>query len=402
MAWHYSSDDEEEDYVDYSLTSIDELECMYIGAIPYKNPETISRELKEFWVYPSMNDSLKESQIRAMFEHNDFSPLLPHIEKRLSDMIEQYVPKYLCTFLNSRMKEGELIFGINDGGEVTGVLMNANTTVEDIRTMVWRSIQSCIESSFKWKPSRYLEYYRNAIDQIITVNMAELSTDPADILIDDWHQEYLEKQQHRIDQFTQTRDQYLQKKRYFLSMFEFYRRGVVTMINDTNTHNDLIDYVRTRDIQCLPLTGKPLQLDDPIREEIVKEIQSIQVQPVSYYHGQICDEKNDPRNLAFWITRFRDHHCREIMKLRPPTPMLFKPSKLYKGLLQRNPVARIASGINHDPRLKVVIIQIILPGNLSFLPFQGSNYHPFFSFQDSTGEMKTPFRTLNGNGPSCV
>lgn len=402
MAWYYSSSDDEDDYVDYLLTTTEELDDMYIGAIPYETPETISRELKEFWIYPSMDTSLKESEIRTMFEQNNFSPLLPHIKVRLSDMINQYIPKYFCTFFNSKMKEGELIFGINDSGEVTGVLMDINTTIDDIREMVWEIIQRCLKMSLHQKEYKYLEYYQREIEKVFAVNMVELSTEPDDILIDDGHQEYLEKHQERINRYKRTRDSHIQKKRHFLTKFDHYRRGVVTTINDINIHDDLIDYVRTCYISILPLTGKPLTLDDPIREEIVKKIRSIQKQPVSYYPGQICDEKIDPKNLAFWITRFRDYHCHEVMKLRPTTPMLFRPCKLYKGLLQKNPVARIATGVNKDPTLKIVIIQIILPGKLSFSPLHITEFHPLFSFQDHNGEIKTPFRTLTKNGPACV
>ena len=146
MSWNNSSSDDEE-YTDYTLTSTEQLDNMYIGAIPYEEPETISRELKEFWIYPSMDSPLKESQIQHMFDHDDFSPLLPLVDKRLNEMIDQYVPRYLCTFFNSKMKEGELIFVLNDGGEVTGVLMNSNTECEDVRKMVWKNVQKCVRSS---------------------------------------------------------------------------------------------------------------------------------------------------------------------------------------------------------------------------------------------------------------
>ncbi len=116
MSWQLSwTDEDEADFTDYSLTSREKLEQMYIGALPYgsndsddsndsnDSPETLTRELKEFWIYPSMDTSLKESEIRTMFQQNDFSPLIPHISKRLVDIVNQYVPRYLCTFLNSKV-----------------------------------------------------------------------------------------------------------------------------------------------------------------------------------------------------------------------------------------------------------------------------------------------------------
>ena len=68
-----------------------------------------------------------------MFQKNDFSPLISHINERLSDMITQYIPRYLCTFLNSKVQNCELIFGISDSGEVTGILMDTSIQENHIK-----------------------------------------------------------------------------------------------------------------------------------------------------------------------------------------------------------------------------------------------------------------------------
>lgn len=412
MTWDNSSSDEDE-YTEYSLTTSDQLNNMYLGAMPYKNPETISRELKEFWIYPSMNSPLKESQIRDMFEEDDFSPLLPLIRERLKEMIHQYVPRYMCTFFNSKMKEGELIFGLSDGGEVTGVLIDSNTEYEDVRNMVWANVEKCVKGSFGqniYKSHRpYLNYYLEEIEKVLEVRITELSTKEDDVLIDDWHQRYIDQQRQKMHRYRREMDEYLRQKRKFLSKFEKYRRGIVTTINDPNIHDDLIDFVQTIHISNLPLTGGELSLDSPVRENIVEEIRGIGETPIEYEDGQIYDEKSDPNNLVFWITRFRDHHCKRIMKLKPSMPLLSRPCKLYKGLLQKNPVTRIARGINDDPRFKMILIQIIFPGKLSF-PFplnmpSNNMYHPSISYIDGSDgkeNRKTPFRTLTKNGPACV
>ncbi len=282
-----------------------------------------------------------------------------------------------------------------------------------VKGMVIQSICSTLKESLtRSNQLDHLDHYYREVCQMVTVNMIELSTDPSNVIIDDWHQDYLEKQLHRIERYHLIRGQYMKKKRRFIKEFDYYRRSVAILVNDVDIRDELVHYIRTAEIP-------QISLSDPIRENIIAKILTTKNEPISFDQGQIGKEKNDSTRVAFWVTRFRDCYCNEAMKLRPKTPMLFRPGKPYKSLLQRNPVARIAEGIHQDSRLKMVLIQIILPGNLSIsLPScegeEGNeasgpdkkeeklNFHPTFSYLDKMGQFRSPTRILNENGPSCV
>ena len=407
----YSSDDEFTEITSYSLTTPERLSKMLIGESILENsvdefstcqgntPETIYRELKEFWIYPNSETLPKESIVKKMFNRNDFTILLDRVDIALKIMIEKYVGKYFSSFFNTSMNSGELDFGWNDFGEVTGVIVRSDITKKQIREMVLVEVRKCIDVTLPYCESEGKtdrQYYEDKIEKSIDVNISELSTNPDDIRLEDWSEQYLSKQKKRVDTYNILRKEYLREKMIFLNGLRCFRRSVVDMINDHRVHKDFIRYVRKIHLEEVPL-------DDPIRGRIIQRILELRRgNPIYFDDGQICREKNDPEMLSFWITRFRDHSGFKLLEKKPEKPQIMKPCKPYKSLLQKNPIARIAKGIHGDPRFKMIVIQIILPGRLSFPPSPERNHHPRFSYVDLSGQIRSPERTFNSNGPSCV
>src|SRR5665648_941758 len=102
--------DDEDPFIETPISDNNILDKMFIGAIPFGDPESINRELKQFWILPSSKTTLRESAIRHMFETNDFGLLIPYATERLKDMIESYVPKYFCTFINTEVHDCCLLY----------------------------------------------------------------------------------------------------------------------------------------------------------------------------------------------------------------------------------------------------------------------------------------------------
>ena len=394
----YDSDDEVPPS-ECQITSIDKLSKMFIGDIPYEIPETISRELKEFWICPNSEMLPKESVIKKMFLENDFYPLRSLINHSLENMMNKYVAKNLSAFFNTNIQCGELNFGWNDDGEVTGVIVESHITRVHILDMIRRQGKHCI--SMTWLEKGYsnqgfdILYYRKNILESIQVDIKELSTSPENVFLDDWSEKYLVQQQKRVDNYRLTRNKYLAEKRLFLNQLQCFRRSVTEMINDPRIHPGFIDYIKK-----IKLEGVPL--DDPVRNLIISQVKDIENNPLYFEDGQICREKNTPEKISFWITRYRDYYCRQLLKKKPIMPFAIRPCKPYKSLLQRNPIARIIKGIHSDSRFKIIIIRIILPGRLAFPPQGKQMYHPSLCYQNPSGEVRSPTRTLTSNGPSCM
>ncbi len=390
---------QDDDRVVTNVTTKDKLVNMFLGCVPFDCPETISRELKQFWIFTSIKIPLSNSNIREMFESNDFGRLIPYANNRLREMIVGYVPKYFCTFINTEVTECELIFGLSDDGEVTGVLLDSSVTESDIFDMVWDVVEKCIRLQ-----DEHLDYYLKEIRESISVNMIELSTDPNDIAIPDWSQQYLDRHQRKIDRYNEIRSKHLRQMRHFTRKMRYYRRGINELVNDRRVHPELIKFVTTYP-----------NVDVDIKDDIIKYITYLMENndiDITFSSDDIATQKHHPDNLVYWIAKYRDVMSDRIV--RPRGPMNLKPPKLYKSLLLRNPVSRIAGGFHNDARAKMVVIQIILPGYYGIrFPFADTSdlngktnhrmtYHRSFSYVGKNGEIHSPTRVLCGNGPSCV
>jgi hypothetical protein len=341
---HFPSDSDS-DSDGETLTDFETIQSWFLGAIPFHKPETLKRELKEYRIF-QLDDDLSEDTIRDMFIHNDFHQLVRLAKYRLDNMINRYIPKYFTAFMNTKIRQAELIFGLTDDGEVTGVLVDSLLTKNDILLKVWDQIDTCIMKCFSNNPT-----------------------------------------------FCAVFADYKKKMHMFTNHILHYRRSINKMLNDPIVRKELSEFIHT-------FTTDQYTITDTSRDTVIRIVKGIDDVSVTFAPGQIMDEKDDPNKLAFWITKFRDYRVNKIQAQKPVTPIQ-RTTPLYTSLLLKNPVARIATSIHDATHSKMVVIQIILPGYNSISLPPGYDYHPRFSYQYGD-EIKSPIRCITSNGPSCV
>lgn len=392
------SDDANELY-SKELTTTDEIQSWMLGFVPFKSPETLRRELKVYQLVVSSDPTvsgLSEDVLQRVFETGDFSALRPHALNRLHQMIEYYGPKYFTSFMNTDIEQAEFIIGLTDDGEVTGAIVPADLTQSDVWDMVWCRIEQTIRSQLPhFGNDEVIEHYVHYIRQNVKVNMVEMDSDVS--LLDDWTDEFMRAQSIRIAEYQQLRRAYMEKMMKFSHIMQYYRRGVAEMINDPDVYDEFTEFIRTH------VPNIDGDVTSNLRQTLIDRVRRSVTEPVSYARGQISDEKYDVRNLAYWITQFRDIRVDALRDVRPQVPMVCaQPTPLYTSMMIRNPVHRLVSGIANDPTMKVVVIQIIFPGR-KLIPFPpGRSYHRAMSYIDTSGTHKTSVRYMNSNGPSCA
>jgi hypothetical protein len=381
-----------------ALATPDEMDEWELGSVPFDVPETMSRELKVYQIITSADASVSgitECDLARMFETSDFSGLQSHSLNRLSHMVDYYTPKYFTSFMNTRIEMAEFIIGLTDDGEVTGVVLPFDVTEENVYNMVWSKVEETIRSqcSYFGGADKIAHYIRH-VQKVMEVHMVELDTSKLGLL-DDWSEDFLREQGEKIRIYTEGRTEYLTEMRKVSREMEYYSRSVESMVNDPAMHDEFIEFIRTHQSEIL--------VDSVTREKIVSEVLATVDAPMTFEVGQIADEKDDPSNMAFWIATFRDIRVDQIRASRPRAgPMAtVKPGSLYTSLMLRNPVHRIASAVDAEPSLKMVVIQVVFPGKTT-IPFpEGQDFHPSFAYVNSSGAYKTSVRYMTGNGPSC-
>jgi hypothetical protein len=379
------------------VTSLSEIQSWALGMVPYGCPETLRRELKAFQLVTSTDASvsgLSEHMLQQMFETSDFSVLRSHSIRRLHQMIEYYVPKYFTSFMNTEIKKAEFLIGLTDDGEVTGAIVPSDLEQSDLRDMVWSQIEMTIRSQgSEFGGSDVIDHYLEHVREAMKVEMVEI--DPDVSLVDDWSEEFLRCQSAKVDEYQTVRNAYLSKMARVSRRMAYYRRSVAEMINDPLVHDEFIEFIRTH-------VPNSTDVSPDLREAIIDRVRRTADDPVTYVLGQISDEKSDIRNLAYWITKFRDVRVDEIRVSKPQVPIGYRPLLPYTSMMVRNPVHRLVSGISADSSMKVVVIQIEFPGQLS-IPFpRCRDYHRSMMYVDSSGTHRTTVRYITSNGPSCM
>lgn len=385
-----------------NLTSVEEIETWFPGYVPdWPVPETFRRELKSVRLVTATDSAASgftEDDFRQMIETSDFSPLTTHAGRRLQSVMKYYVPRYFTAFLNSKILSAEMLFGVEDDGVVTGVVVPIDITSEQVRQMVWHEVETTIRSQIsEFGGDEVIEHYIRHVEQNLRVEMVEI--DPNLSMLDDWADEFIRTQTKKIDEYQIRRHIYTKELQSLGRVIQYYRRGVEEMLQDTRVHFELAHFIRTHDPSGEEVEGLDA-LTIELRERLVARTMRIPEEPITYEDGQISDEKGDVRNMAYWITRLRDIRVDQLRVQKPKALIGPSPNPLYTSLMVRNPVQRIIS--NLGSKMKVVIIQVVFPGHLSIPLPPGRDYHRAMSYIGQTGGRRTTVRHMNSNGPSCI
>lgn len=398
--------DDEPDYfpTDYVMTTVDEMKDWVIGSVPYDIAETFWRELKEFVILNEFGlfkeSSLTEIDIQRMFQTNSFGKLGEIGKTRLVDMLDHYMPKYFTSFMNTETKKSEFIIGLTDDGQVTGCLVPSSFTESDLNDMVKSRIISIIKSQ-GFSSDIYAHYVGKIIPQI-DVRMVHLPTSESDLslLDDDESDKCIADQKEKTDKYNFNNACYISGMRTMTKMMRFYRRSIENIINDPEVRPDFVEFIKNYQPTDPKVLKKiTIRHRRAMVQKIKKSVSRSKI--ITFSRGQIPAEKKFPCKMAFWITSFRETMLDYVNSIKPTKPGI-KPIDPYIWTMMQNPIRRIVTVTDKDPSLKMIVIQIIFPGQ-HCIPFpSGQNYHNMFWYIDDAGNKRSTSRLMNGNGPSCL
>lgn len=381
-------------------TSRDEISSWKIGDFPFFEPETLQRELKEFRVFSGRclhTFNFDESFIKQVLQDQNFSLLLPILKERLFLMIQRYTPKYGLSFFNTdSIPFGEVLFGLTDDGEVTGVIIPSDITEKNIRQMVFDNFSKVLfNSELSGLSSEEMSIYFDRIREKLQIRVIDI--DPDSSGIGDFFDKLLTDQQKIVETYRKERAIYANKRSQFHSLVFYYHRAIESMLKDENIYEELFAFIRSH----VPIKENVRDqiVTNELRESMISRILNISQDPISFEIGQISDEKTDINNVAYWVTEFREVREKDVQKHRPDLFLIPEPVEPYTRVALSNPVARIMNGVAKEKSLRVVIISIVFPGHESLFP-------PNFpikklSYFDENSNIRTTYRSMGPNGPCC-
>lgn len=290
---------------------------MNIGT--FLEPENLNTEYKEFRY--NIKDYLGKMKIHDT-KHYNWKKILPTTKKVIYKYFDIYFPKYLTSFANTNIENGELYFGVSDSGEVLGIPFdNKIITKDKIIKKIHKKIRSTI-SKFLNETLITKSEIEKIVDTFIkntNIEIIELSLD--ENLFDDNLDELINEYSNEYETYLTHESEYVSEKKSWIDKICYYKKSINTMINQSDIRKELIEFIKDDEL-----------VDIMIREKLIGILETQKV--IEFIDGQIMDEKNDHDKLAYWITKFRDHKVTEFVKIRPKYHNLIKPDLPYLRIVR--------------------------------------------------------------------
>ena len=248
--------------------------------------ETINTEFKVFNFYNVGLELSNEDSISLLeskkWIFNDYTL------KNIKSMIKIYLPKYTCAYLSNKLdNDSELLFGIDDFGNIKGIPYEGTLDVNEIKN----SLNEVIKSHITTDDNVNIEDYINIELIKIKYNNKEI--------IDDIHPYY--KQYLKIHkEYEIIKKKFNKKKNTWNKLSLRYNQKLNDLVNNKDTRIELINYIEYKS-PMNPIIK--LLKTDIIFDQITFE--------------KIMIYKNDINSIYHWVTEWKDKMLGFIKSIRP-------------------------------------------------------------------------------------
>ena len=264
-------------------------------------PETISREYKEFSLHKTgVPFGIREAEEYCQSNRFDFDEL---VQSNIYKYIQQYLPKYICGFWNSRI-EGEMYIGTDDYGFIKGIPLSIGSMID--KEILVEYITKTLRQFIKAEDGQPFE--NTSIIDIIHVEKPEKQDS-----IHRYYASYLYKKAKFIKEY----NEFIQRYNEWKKTYEYVNMKLVDIVNIPENRRVLIDYVE----------------QSPYRNEHALELLYGDYK-LPYLPGEdIKDSKNDTSSVFYWVTHFKDELCVLYKKNKPTFINRFKYRNIPFNLL---------------------------------------------------------------------
>lgn len=338
----------------------------------FGNAETLMRELKEA-KYFSMLYGLDENEIRHMIDTCNFSRIIPRTISHFPKILRKYIPKYVSSFLNTPNEDsGKLVFGLNDYGMTTGVIIKNTDTAATIKKMICSILETKL---IDFNCSDDLNYNMNSADvgkkrsilkslvNMISVTIHDIDTD--DHYMDDNSAEIFESTKLKLDDYCQNELEYNKEMVEHIKRVERYKQSIKSSLNDSSLIWEIIDFCCDHvPDDCIGTNGIASDLED-VRESVILQLHGHMngYITIKYIRGQFSNEKLDYHNVTYWIAMYRDHVIKQLMKIKPKKKNFSGRPKPYRDSMIGNTVQKLLRC--HGDEFRICIVEIDIPaGNV--------------------------------------
>lgn len=291
-----------------------------------------------------------------------------------------YLPKYISSYTHplTKVSYGNLLIGINDDGLIYGIPYQGIFPLDIIKNEIDYIFKNMLLIKKYYEPNelkyitnieqspyseqeynnRLLTMYKNEIIiKISTIKKIKFHFDTSN------YEMYI----HNLNLLQKQYDKYLSKKRIWEKLIFKYTNKLHEMLNDKNLRKDIITFIREKSSyqkKSFRTKYSDIYYLCEIRDyyHFMSELKS-DFKYSSIKHDTIEKLKDDPTNIFYWVTKWKDSKTTTLKHIKPKSPKILS-NKNYPMFLLSQVHRMIPEWCHSNPDLKLYLINIKIPGNI--------------------------------------
>lgn len=349
-------------------------------------PEQKNNEYKVFMFNPlkiSNQDALEYLKNSKFVFNNS-------VIETIKNYIDIYLPKYICSYVNPKteLDEGYLFFGVSNNGDIVGIPYQGMCIPVDF---IEEQINKIFLDYLRFPDDTIRDDVRTFVSvQIIPVDKSHFITGKTKLIYknNQMYQNYIQE----LKQTTNFYEVYSKKRRIWNEMFDTNNLKLCEMINDPKTRKMIWSYIKeTTRYSKKYFVNKYSHLEkycdvDNYWNLMTKINTQYEFKPLK--PKAIFSVKNDPINIYYWITKWKDSKMATLKKVKPKSPKKSIDSNypifLLSQVTKMNPY-----WIIHNPDLNLFVIKITIEIKNKYV----------IEFQDPENKWKKIYRTFEYGEP---
>ena len=309
------------------------------GYFPKENKQL---EFKEFCLKTPLDIYISPQEAEEILEKQIWNPKLqPVIIKNLHIYIDSFLPKYICSFINTNIN-GTFYMGINDYGEITGIpfmyQMKQEFIVDLIKDTIMKNIKQRRNESIQQLNETLVEKILSNIN--CSIELLEIDN----ILIDDENSKLYEKYKKDLIETNDRQLKYNNERVKWLLNLTKYSTKLKDILNTTETRKEMIEYM----------------YDNGIKEDndMITTLKKNTYITIPDYDN-LQQQKINKNDIMYWLVKFKDYMTNKTVLQRPEKPLPIKMYTPYK-IIQK--LSLIRNILINDKRVNYYLIKITVNG----------------------------------------
>lgn len=304
---------------------------MILGAW-FGEQECLHREFKECCLKVNVYDYYSEQTVDAIVS-DPMCKLSYTFNEMMYDnlrrYIYEYVPKYASAFSTCNLEDsdGELVIGVSDYGEITGIPLYDTALNMDVIRMFVKDALALYTRGVNAPKGTYTDH--------VTVDQEELDIDM--VYLCDNTTEILDVARVRQREYDNLYRRYLKERDEYLKQLSCYTCKLALVVNENR--EEFERYVQAHS-EC----------------EVPVEIPAITF-------AMLEEKRDDPASYIHYLLRFKDEAVSTLLRNKPRPPLLPRCTNASLGLITHLSDLRHAFITRNPGKMRYFMIKVTFPGH---------------------------------------